>query len=360
MRSNQESRGDTVTERDNMDGELEQIFRLFFDEVPSSFWNINTSRGDGDFRETVIVKTVSGNKYVIKLADNDFTFPDKIKVWQRTVREYIDLGYYCPRIYCDRNGSFPYAEYGGHRCAVYAEEFSPYASIEDRDTDEGEWDTAAYDKYRPDIWRMTARIAAKYLDYTGYPSGYCLFETFCPSDKTDEVLEEALKWREYTRTLPDGFQEQVQRIWEKWAENRAELEPLYKKLPTSVFQADLNSTNVLVDGNDRFVGIYDFNLCGKDVFLNYLMRENGGADFEKERNTICEMLRVASGYYHFSELEKEAALKLYRCLKPLWNGEERLRKLKGYDEIKALLDKTEHCLTADIDFRKYMEQKSYR
>ena len=203
---------------------------------------------------------------------------------------------------------------------------------------------------------MTAKIASKHFDYTDYPSGYCLFETFSPGDETDEVFEEALKWKQYADTLPNEFREQVQRIWELWTANRAALENIYGELPTSVFQADLNSTNILVDENKRFVGIYDFNLCGKDVFLNYLMRENFDADFEKEIGMICEMLETAGEYYRFSDIEKDSALMLYRCLKPLWcNKLERLKPLKNNDEIKAFLDKTEYCLIKDIDFKACMK-----
>ena len=47
-----------------------------------------------------------------------------------------------------------------------------------------------------------------------------MFETFCPSDKMDEVLENALNWKEVADTLPGEFREQVGRIWQLWTENR--------------------------------------------------------------------------------------------------------------------------------------------
>ena len=333
------------------DNGTSSIFNLFFDGTPISFQTINTSRDDNDFRETVIVETGSGEKYVIKLADNDFTFPEKIGVWQRTVEEYLALGYYCPRILCDKTGSFPTVDYKGRRCVVYAEEYMKYAPLEERSSGESDNKCSVYDRYSKDIWRMTAKIAAKHFDYTDYPSAYCLFETFCPSDEVDEVLENALKWKQYADTLPDIFHEQVQRIWKLWTDNRTALEPVYGKLPTSVFQADLNSTNILVDANGQFVGICDFNLCGKDVFLNYLMRENLDADFEKEIGKICDALIVASEYYQFSDIEKDTALMLYRCLKPLWfNKTEKLKEMKENEAIKAFLDKTENYLTQNIDF----------
>ena len=333
-----------------MNEDIEKVFSLFFDEKPTSARFIDTSRGDADFRATFIVETAQGGKYVLKLADNDFTFPEKIAVWQRTVEEYRRLGYFCPRIFRDKSGGFPVVDHAGHKCAAYAEEFAPYRPVGDRFSDDFDKTEALYAVYLPDIWRMTARVAALHLDYTNHPSAYCLFETFCPSDKTDEVLENALEWKKYADTLPEGFGEQTERIWRLWTQNRAALEPVYKKLPTSVFQADLNASNILLDDEDKFVGVYDFNLCGRDVFLNYLMRESDGV------SGIFEALKIASGYYRFSDAEKDAALMLYRCLKPLWFTRVEALKEAGSDPaaVKACLDDTERALTLPIDFAQYM------
>lgn len=334
-----------------MDDACKHIFALFFDDAPVAVQTIDTGRGDDDFRKTFLIETDAGRKVVLKLADNDFTFPEKIAVWQRTVLEYRKLGYDCPRILADKTGAFPVVDFCGRKCTAYAEDFSPYRSAEDRFSDHFGEDTALYESYKKDIWRMTARIAAQYFDYTAYPSAYCLFETFCPSDKTDEVLDNALTWKETADALPEAFREQTDRIWRLWTENRAALEPLYRTLPTSVFQADLNASNILLDDAGKFVGVYDFNLCGRDVFLNYLMRENNGV------SGICEALKIAAAYYRFSEAEKDAALPLYRCLKPLWYT--RVQALKEAKDdpaaIRACLDETERALTAPYDFRTSME-----
>lgn len=339
-----------------MDAEIKRIFGLFFDDVTKEVRSIDTSHGEEDFRAAFIIETDEGNKYVLKLADNDFTFPEKIAVWKRTVEEYRKLGYYCPTIFTDRTGGFPYVAYQGHRCAAYVEEFAPYRPVSDRLSGEECDEEVLYETYKGDIWRMTARVAAQHFDYTDDPSAYCLFETFCPSDETDEVLDNALEWKKYAGTLPERFRDQAERIWTLWTENRAALEPLYRTLPTSVFQADLNPTNILLDENGQFVGVYDFNLCGKDVFLNYLMRENY-AGFEKEIDMIRDALKISTAYYRFSEAEKDAALMLYRCLKPLWYSRTEDLKAIGGDEkaVGEFLDKTEFYLTAEIDFRSAME-----
>ena len=108
--------------------------------------------------------------------------------------------------------------------------------------------------------------------------------------------------------------------------------------------------NILLDDKGRFVGVYGFNLCGRDVFLNYLMRESSGV------SGICEALKVASEYYRFSDIEKDAALMLYRCVKPLWYTRVKALKDAGSDAdgIKTCLNESEEALTAPIDFAEYM------
>ena len=339
-----------------MDNEIAAIFRLFFDGTPTAVHKIDTSIGDDDFRMVFIVETDTGSKYVLKLADNGFTFPEKIAVWQKTVEEYLKLGCCCPRIYRDKTGSFPIVHFSGRQCTAYAEDYAPFRPAEDRFTDDGIQNRALYDSYKQDIWRITAQIAALHLNYTEYPSAWCLFDTFCPGEKTDEVLENALNWKEYADTLPAEFAEQVGRIWRLWTENRMALEKVYKKLPASVFQADLNPSNILLNDEGNFVGLYDFNLCGKEVFLNYLMRENYGGVREEIR-MIRDALRTAAGYYQFSDLEKNTAPMLYRCLKPLWFTRVEDLKQLGTDReaIAAFLDETEHMLTDPVSFAEYME-----
>ncbi len=333
------------------DKELKDIFALFSDKEPTAAEVMDTGRGEADFRHAVIFTAADNEKLVIKLSDNDFTSPERIKVWQRTVREYKALGYYSPEILSDREGNFPYVSYKGRRCIAYAEEFVKYNILERRDNSDTEFKES--EDITRDKWIMTAKAAQKHFDYAPFPSAYCLFERFCPSDKTDEVTEQAQEWKALADKLPEQFTEQVERIWRLWEENRAELEKVYHKLPSSVFQADLNSTNLLTDDEGKFAGVFDYNLCGKEVFLNYIFRENFSRDFEREIEMIRSVLKITADYYDYSPEEKQYALMLYRCLKPIRKGfeiEELLNNNADSDEISACLDKSEHYLTADIRF----------
>lgn len=216
--------------------EIKQILQQFFDEIPVKVQTIDSSRGETDFREVLLLTFDSGEKGVLKLSDNDFTFPEKIAMWQRTVMEYRKLGYYCPVILSAKDGSFPTVIYKGRNCVVYREECSPYRSAEDRSADFSEWEKSSAWQYKKDAWIMTAKMAAAGFDYTEYPSGYCLFERFCPSDKTDEVLEDALEWKKYADTLPLECQDQVQRIWQRWMDTETNWNRFTEHFPPRCFK----------------------------------------------------------------------------------------------------------------------------
>lgn len=272
-------------------------------------------------------------------------------MWKRCADEYRNLSYYCPKIFASENGDYPRVEYKGRSCVVYAEEYSKYRTADSFDPK-----TISTRKIIDDALIMTAKVAAEKFDFCSYPSGYCLFDRFSPGDQTDEVTENANEWKRYAETLPTQFKKKARRIFDRWIQNREKLERIYPKLPTSVFQADLNPTNLLLDEGGNFIGVFDFNLCGKDVFLNYLFREIYSGSNDEVLKRICAALKTISPYYSFSDIEKEAAPLLYRCIKPLWFTQtEALKAAKdNIDLLDSCLNETEYMQTRDIDFSKHM------
>ena len=163
--------------------------------------------------------------------------------------------------------------------------------------------------------------------------------------------------------LPEQFREQVERIWNNWLEARKQLRDIYDELPTSVFQADINDTNVLLDEDGKFQGVYDFNIGGKEVFLNLIFREapyvstrGWDAFYQPDHFFYCikRALQISAEAYEFNELEKQAAPLLYRCIKPLYWYSTELLKEAGNDEneIQSSLDFIEYEQTREIDFWK--------
>lgn len=73
--------------------------------------------------------------------------------------------------------------------------------------------------------------------------------------------------------------------------------------------------------------MYDFNLGGREVYLNLIFRQapyvcsdNTYEDLEKEdffADSIKHSLEIARKGYVFTEIEKKAAPLFYKCIRPL-------------------------------------------
>ena len=147
---------------------------------------------------------------------------------------------------------------------------------------------------------------------------------------------------------------------------RKELKKIYHKLPVSVFQADINDTNVLLDEDGHFKGVYDFNLGGREVYINYLVRQapyvstndpySGLETDDTFLKRVLHAFDIVKTVYSFSELEKKAAPLLYKCIRPLWWYASVELKEAGTDHIKIQrhLDGIEYEQTREIDFSKHM------
>lgn len=346
---------------------VEELLSLFVGEKPKQYIIKNTSHGEDDFREVIIAEWNPGvlperyrDHLVVKVADNGFTDPTRIAMWKRCAMEYTRLGYYCPPVLAAGSGEFPFVNYKGRRCVVYGEEYSKYRSAEDIG-DENVSENGYY-TYIDDAILMNARVAAAHFEYTDYPSGYCLFERFCASDPCDEVMENALEWKRIADGLPAEFKPRTDRIWQRWNQNRAQLEQIYPKLPRSVFQADINCNNCLLDECNHFMGVYDFNLAGRDVFINYLFREipyvmtidgfNRSEVEDYDVKCIMRAIKISKQAYTFREAERSAAILLYRCVKPLWYTAIEKLEEAGDDRaaVRRCLGETEYMQTREIDF----------
>ncbi len=348
--------------------EPKEVVGLFSKKAAQDIEIKNTSHGEDDFRETLLVD-LGRDKMVIKLSSNGFTDEKHLFLWERIANEYRNLGYYCPKFIRAIDGTFPMVSYKDRQCIVWGEEFSKYRSAEE--LQKGKFSDThlvrdGWYSFLEDAMIMDARVAACHFDYTDLPSAYCMFEVFDPSDQTDETTEDAEKWLAVAKTLPEEYSIQVERIWNNWLEARRELEKIYHQLPTSVFQADINDTNVLLDEDGRFKGVYDFNIGGKEVYINYIVRQapyvstwNAYEALEEDGvflKRVLHALDIARKVYTFSDLEIKAAPLLYKCIRPLWwyAADELKEAGTDHEKIKRHLDKTEYEQTRKIDFAEHM------
>lgn len=354
--------------------ELNDIFRMYAPRLPVQYEIKNTSHGEDDFRQAIIAEWPD-RKLVIKLAANDFSTPERVCRWRDTIEAYRELGYDCPRILPDVNGNFAgTVEFGGKSCTLFAEEFARHRI----GGDESRRDPDGRYLWHDDAIRSIGRVGAAKLTVADHPSGVCIFETHSPSDETDEVFESGLDFKALLEENYPQFGERFAAIWDAYLKNRKELEEIYPSLPRSVFQADLNPTNILVDENERLIGIFDFNLCGRETVLNCLFRESMAAFYEDvifrcrldgymtvfDREDVAKAafeslahnIRVVKEVYAFSEAEIKAAPLLYRYLRTFWWQPTCLLPSLGEDtrRVEELLCWCERVLTEEIDFRTIM------
>lgn len=312
---------------DNM---LEFPITLYFDTEMTDIKIKDSSHGDNDFRKAYIVND-GKTRIVIKYFSNSFSNQKRIMGWFSLMDEYRKNGIYCPSIIPNRYGELLYKHsVDGRDYYIYAEEFSIYSTAEQLNLEKKE--------YMPDVLRSLGTIASKKIDFLDFPSAYCLLEPFSSDDTTDEETECALLFLDYIKKNLPQHLSRAEKLMELFYKNQEEVRKVYDSLPTSCFQADLNSSNILIDDNHKFVGLFDFNLCGKEKILNYAMREALWATYQsclvdKDNNYIfyfdrklddirmksfLENMSYIQETYTFSDEEKKAFPIILRYINTFW------------------------------------------
>ena len=331
------------------------ILTLYFEKEPSITGTLDLCREGGDFRMVYFAED-GDRKLVIKHTSNSFTDAERIESWARLIDEYNRLGIYCPRIVPNRLGetAHTYTE-GGRKYFIYAEEYSKYPSAEKIGIEKLECETGRL-IYTDDVLRSVGKVAAARLDCCDFRSVYCLLEPYSAEETTDEGTGYAIDFRDFVYKEIPEFRSRMDGLMELFYKNQEELRKVYYELPTSCFQADLNYTNILVDENNSFAGVIDFNLCGREVNLNYAVRaamwmaydkrlynENDEALFyyneelDEARNAIIiNNLKLIGESYEYSEKAREAFPVLFRYMNSFWW--EILRELKTVKDDESKVD----------------------
>ena len=347
---------------------MEYPVSLYFETEPAEVQVQDLCRGEGDYRKVYIAGD-GGRKLVIKTMSNGFSDRRRILGWFRLMEAYRERGLYCPAVVPGLDGELLYSETrDGKVYCTYAEEFAVYRTAEQIGEEACRDKTGNY-IFAPDLMRSLGKIAAAKLDFLDWPSAYCLLEPFSAPDTTDEGTECAEKFVQYVREHLPRFLPRAEELLALFYRRQAELREIYHTLPTSCFQGDLNDSNVLLDENGKLVGLIDFNLCGREPVLNYVVREALWAVDDRclfGENESClycydkalDEVRIRSflrniAYvqetYSFTDAEREAFPVLFRYMNSFWwhtlSEVERVREEE--DKIGMLLDWLEFQMTRD-------------
>lgn len=342
---------------------MEYPISLYCDAEPTVVKTLDLCRGDDDYRKVYIVYDGS-RKLVIKHLSNTFSDKRRIEGWFALMDEYRKIGLYCPAVVPNRYGEFIHCDnIDGRNYYTYAEEYSVYETAEQIGKEKFK-DAKGNDCFVPDTLRYLGKIASARLDMLDFASAYCLLEPFCAPDTTDEATECAIAFVNYVRDNIPAFLSRAEALLDMFYQRQNELREVYYSLPTSCFQADLNDGNILLDSNNKFVGLIDFNLCGKEPILNYAVREAlwgitdkrlyGEEDsrlyfYDRELDDLHIKLFLENiGYvqenYEFTDYEKEVFPILFRYVNSFW--------WFHLDEIKRIKD-DEHKITQVFDWLEY-------
>ena len=347
---------------------MEYPISLYYDAEPIDVKTLDLCRGDDDYRKVYIVD--DGNrKLVVKYLSNTFSDRRRIEGWFALMNEYRKTGLYCPTVVPNRQGELLHCDTkDGRDYYTYAEEYSIYETAEHIGKDKYK-DSQGHDCFTPDVMRSLGKIALAKLDLLDWPSAYCLLEPFCAPDTTDEETECAIAFVNYVRDNIPSYLPRAEMLLDMYYKRQEELRAVYYLLPTSCFQADLNDSNILLDSDNKFVGLIDFNLCGKEPILNYAVREAlwgitdnrlyGEKDsrlyfYDKELDDLriklfLENISYIQENYEFTDFEREVFPILFRYINSFWWFHlEEIKLIKDDNcKITKLLDWLEYQMMRD-------------
>lgn len=181
-----------------------------------------------------------------------------------------------------------------------------------------------------DVLATIGKIAAKPSRLVLWNSAFCMYDRFSDEDETDDTFAQAAELFDLLSAYIPERSYEIQRFRADYFALYASFEAEYRALPCAVFQADLNSSNVMIDSDHRFAGLIDFNMSGTEKVINYALCECWpGPSWEHELNTLMdadslaqniELLRrrlaVIGKYYAYTPAERRAFPTLFRLVAP--------------------------------------------
>ena len=365
---------------DKTELKIENVIALFHREAPLACRVEEIRQEEKDARYVAYLDFPEG-KFVLKLAANGFTTAARVEGWARLIAAYGEMGCYSPAMRKSLQGN--YAEriqHAGRTFVAWEEEYAKYpfpAQVEHRPVN----GAGSRYVYQDEAIAFYGRVAQARLKGGWGSSGWVRLAPFGADEETDEIMGCVAEFDGLVKALAPQFMGRWEKVLGRFHENRKALGRIYPKLPTSVFQGDWGSQNLLVDESGHFKGMIDYNLAGEDTALNMCISMSlfgfgdptdmaermweganppGALPWMNARadglrtETMLEKIRLFGRHYAFSPLEAEAAPLLYRYIVPIEYTQISALRENSADrgKLSELFDFMEHALTReDIDFK---------
>jgi hypothetical protein len=305
---------------------LKVIAELYNKNDFSVIKEFNPWNTDDDKRFVFLIKFTDEQELAIKVCRNTFTTDYKVSEWKKLCKTYLDLGIYCPQIITSINCTASETIIiDNEEYLVYAEEIKKYKTYEEISSE------LDFETIKSDVIESIGKVAANCTYLLPFPSVFCVYDTFDSQDVIDENYQNA---ESFCKTVKEHFEEYssyADNIWNLFLLKRKTFEPIHKKLPKASFQSDLNWSNILVDDNMNFAGYIDFNLCGTETVLSYIvisevcgyMVKKKDIEFLTDENFLknCDNyfyknIEIIKKHYKFTEFERENICLCYNTVYP--------------------------------------------
>ena len=229
---------------------------------------IDSSHGPDDIRLNYLV----GRRWVLRFCNAPEMTDQRLRELNRLIGRCRDFGLRCPAFIPDGEGRF-FHQWNALQC--YLAEYVDLPLFSETDVRDS-------DALWQEVLDSVALFAERYrgVDLSETMGMYSLFD-LDPYDKAVGIDEKQQNFNDLIRTLREMGQEALaSRLEAKHADIRAKLFAVYRGLPRCVFQGDENPSNILIDEDQHFAGLIDFNLSGTEVIVNQFANLSSGFDEE--------------------------------------------------------------------------------
>ncbi|WP_072901710.1 phosphotransferase [Hathewaya proteolytica] len=286
--------------------EIQELCKIYNVESMEICDVIDTSHGDDDLRFNYKID----QKYVLKINNHKAVTEEFISDMNDVMERYRAIGIYCPSLYKNKHNKYLYSfQKEGTSYVCYLEEYAKYKFYDETVSD--------FYEFKMEMLHHVGIMASRYSNQYLVPTRtmWTIIE-LSPFDTDIDEKQENL-YELISSLRENSYVELSNKIENLDILHRNNIKKYLEKLPRCVYQGDLNPSNMLVDENNHFKGLVDFNMFGTEVnincFLNEAMYYLTEEDFEeltakeimeKMEQKQKELMAVILKNYELSELEK--------------------------------------------------------
>lgn len=221
----------------------------------------DSSHGEDDVRHNYLLD----GRYVLRMNSAPVMNDNRITELNRLILRYRAFGLDAPRFLPLPDGG--YVLYTEDGAVWYLSEYLSGPTAEEQGLTDAQWE-----RLDREILAMTAGFAERYrdADLSATFGMYSLFD-LSPYDAPCGIDEKQQNCDALCAALREaGEAETAEMVARANKGVRARLKALYPRLPRCVFQGDENGSNLCLNEEGRITGLFDFNMAGTDVCVNYL------------------------------------------------------------------------------------------